>query len=272
VPTPQERAAYRQAIEDAVEARAKARAGGVDAVWRTLVQLQEEIRATLAGMPSEFDAARLPGLLRELDRHVDRWEEAAKDAVTPLYAGAVQEGALLVQLPLRVVGVDLGGALISDAVMQQVARYRAEKITNVTDVVRGKIEHEIRAVVLGGKSPMDAMLAIDGHLETGEARGIVSLRAEMQVRTEVGRLHSEAGQLQMERSLAAIPELEKSWRWSGRSRATHAAVNGQRRKVSEMYDVGGEQLPYPRSAEGSAANVIGCGCDSAPHVPGWSST
>lgn len=69
------------------------------------------------------------------------------------------------------------------------------------------------------------------------------------------------------------PEPEKVWQSQGDSRVRtgtfdHLEADGQRRKLSELYEVSGESLMHPgdTSHGASLGNVIGCRCDSVVDV------
>ena len=47
---------------------------------------------------------------------------------------------------------------------------------------------------------------------------------------------------------------------SGTARDSHLRIDGQRRALSEDFDVDGEKLRYPGDSSGSAGNVINCKC------------
>lgn len=49
-----------------------------------------------------------------------------------------------------------------------------------------------------------------------------------------------------------------------RTRDTHVEVNGQKRKIDEPFDVGGEKLMYPADPAGSAKEVLQCRCTTLP--------
>ena len=43
-------------------------------------------------------------------------------------------------------------------------------------------------------------------------------------------------------------------------RESHAAADGQRVKIGDLFNVGGEELEYPGDPSGSPENVINCRC------------
>lgn len=51
-----------------------------------------------------------------------------------------------------------------------------------------------------------------------------------------------------------------------RTRPAHVDAHGQRRKLGEQFDVGGERLRHPGDPRGSAGNIINCRCSVMPIV------
>lgn len=92
-----------------------------------------------------------------------------------------------------------------------------------------------------------------------------SFQAERIFRTETLRVASFVDQAGGEAVNEVVP-MQKQWQWSGISRVTHAAADGQTVGMKEKFHVGGESLLMPRDPAASAANVINCGC-SVIHIP-----
>ena len=97
-------------------------------------------------------------------------------------------------------------------------------------------------------------------------------RAETITRTECGRVLEMASQARMTAAAEVVPGLQKQWRHgtvTRMPRAMHLAADGQIRDVDKPFNVGGEELMYPRDPAGSAGNTINCGCYSVPYHPDW---
>jgi len=258
------------------EELARRKAGVTDArlvILDLLRLMQADVRGVLRRAPSDFDRAFLPRLLSEVDGAMERWNARVEDAALGIFEDAARLGPRLVQAPLSAMGIELGGPLISEHLLRSAANWSADKLALGLADGRAAIEAHIRLGVLGGRSPHEVMAGISKELgdDAGPFRK-VSLRAEMIMRTETGRIHSMATQARMDEAADLVPDLGKEWQWSGKSRMSHSAVNGQRRKVSEPFDVGGEQLMHPRDPDGSAGNTVACGCESIPYLARWADT
>jgi hypothetical protein len=259
----------RRAAEEEAERRARARAEGVPRLLRTLADLQQMVREELAAAPSEFDAARLPLLLREIERQVARFGEAAQSAAAPVWKEAFELGPRIVEVPLAEAGVRLGNVTLPDSLLDTLTEYAADKIGGIELAAREAIEEHVRLGVLGGQSSHQVMVGIGEELEGPGPFKTVRFRAETVMRTETGRIHSMAAEARLETAAAEVPGLGGEWLWSGKSRATHRAANGQTRLQGEPFLVGGERMRYPRDPEASAANVVLCGCEKIPWLARW---
>jgi hypothetical protein len=97
-------------------------------------------------------------------------------------------------------------------------------------------------------------------------------RAECITRQECGRILEEASQSRMEAAATVVPRLKKMWQHGASRipRLTHLAAVGQTRDVDKPFDVGGEELMYPRDMNGSPGNTINCSCYTVPFMDSWS--
>lgn len=263
---------FRRVVQDEL---ARRRAGVLDAPRRLLdllLLMQADVRGVLRQAPSEFDLVFLPRLLAEVESAITRWSARAEDAALGIFAEAAQLGPRLIQAPLAALGIEVGGPLITQALARTAANWSADKLAIGLEDGRAAIEAHVRLGVLGGNSPHEVMVGIGEQLDAPGPFRSVKLRTEMIMRTETGRIHSTATQARMEAAAELVPDLGKQWLWSGKSRQAHAAVNGQQRKVSEPFDVGGEQLMHPRDPSGSPENTIACGCEAIPWMARWETT
>jgi len=244
-------AARREVVERMVWAQAKADAGGSSYDLARLGQLQQDIQ----------------GVLLELGA---RFPETAAEWGVKLAALASET----VTAPLSVV---LGGDLLppfalSRSIAAASALTQAELITRVTRETVRRISTEIDLAAMGVKSPFEAMEAVGRSLDSPSIFGSIATRAEVIVRTELGRVQSLAGQARLEEAAQWVHTLQKQWMHSGKAtgRASHIAAHGQIRDVQDDYEVGGARLRFPRDPAASAATTIGCGCSSLPYVDGLS--
>ncbi|HEX6039134.1 hypothetical protein [Longimicrobium sp.] len=265
-----ERDRFRGVVEEEL---ARRRAGVNDGVLRILDLLrllQSSIRDVLGGLPSEFDQAFLPRLLAQVGVQIARWQAGAEDVALGFFEAAARRGPGMVDGPLGAAGIRVSGGLISDSLVRTLADYSADKLSIALADGRAAIEAHIRLGVLGGQSPQETMAGIGRELKDPGPFGRIRLRSEMIMRTETGRIHSTSAQARLEEALDLVPDLGKEWLWSRKSRAAHAAANGQKRGARERFDVGGEKLMFPRDPSGSAENNVGCGCESIPYLARWS--
>lgn len=96
-------------------------------------------------------------------------------------------------------------------------------------------------------------------------------RAMTIIRTELGRVHSLAGQQRKAQAAEVLPGLKKQWRRSGklRSRRGHDLADGQICAVDEPFIVNGVALMFPRDPTGPAKETVNCGCTSLPFMDSW---
>lgn len=123
------------------------------------------------------------------------------------------------------------------------------------DVVKSRISQFFRQYMYGDVPSEDLAWFKDRLPE---------FRREMIARTETMRALN-----------AGTYELFKEWgvdshEWltimDGRERLTHGAVNGQVRKVGEMFDVGGWKMRYPHDPAAPAGEVVNCRCTLVPVI------
>lgn len=82
-------------------------------------------------------------------------------------------------------------------------------------------------------------------------------RATMIARTEV---IGTANAASFESAKLTGLELKKKWLWSGKSRESHASVNGTTKKMDKAWIVQGKPMMYPHDPSGGPENVINCAC------------
>jgi len=267
--TPAERAErFRRSIADQVRRRGLQRDDAALRMLATLAKLQAVLEQLLEGTPSEFDAERIPIVLRQVESHLGQWTKRALGVVDVVLEKAWKIGGAIVDAPLAAVGIHVGGPLIPRSLLEEASRFTAGKIQDIGPRALARIDGEIRDLVLGGKTPHEAMKAVAADLGE-QPLPFVGFRSESVIRTEVGRLHSAAADRRLLDVAEEVAGLKKQWLWSGKSRMTHSAVNGQVRDVDGQFDVAGEKLRYPRDPAAGPSNTINCGCESVPYKADW---
>jgi hypothetical protein len=277
--TPEQRAAYARRLQVLISRAGRIEDGTVRAMRRLLREGQQEtveriafaIRKAEEG-GSTFDLARIGSTIQEIEGRLLELGEGAGRISRTAAEETADVGRLLVDEPLRVaLGTDILPAhQLPRSTVAAAADFSADLITRMTrDGIR-RISAEIQLGAIGVKDPREVLEAVGRNLDDPSIFGSLANRAEVITRTELGRLHSIAGQARQEEALQVVRNMQKQWLWSGKARLSHAAAHGQIRDVYEDYDVGGEKLMFPRDPKGSAANTIFCGCSSLPYIGGLS--
>jgi len=229
-----------------------------------LTMLQDARKAIIAeiGSARGFSAFYLRELTAEFNRVID--------AFGARY-GRLMSGATLehIDLSSRLIFEPLaraGGPTItnfvglSPDVMEAAATMRGNLITGITADLMRNIDREVRFVALGIKSPWDAMGAIGRNLTDPSVFGSIATRAEIIMRSELGRISSQATMAAMDQ-IKDVPGVKKRWLWSGISREQHAAIDGQTVDIDDMFTTpDGSQAIAPRLF-GDPAHDINCQCD-----------
>lgn len=243
---------------------------GVLAVLGTLVELQTEIRDTLDRDASAFDAYRLPELLGEIERRIERWRARAVGAVERSIESAWELGPEMVNGPFAAAEIHLGRAILPETLLEELKDYAASKIKDIGPVARKRIEEHIRRGVLGGQTPHQVMRGVQKSLKEPGPFRFVSFRAETITRTEMGRVHSLAADRRLQTAAKQVPGLKKQWIWSGKSRVMHAQISGQIREHDDRYRMpDGVRMRFPRDPEAPVEHVANCGCESVPYLDAW---
>lgn len=244
-------------------------AGAMADVRSALELVRAEIRRLLNAQPSEWRLQQLGLLRREIDDALGRLEGRIGAIWTEGSAATWSAGIALVERPLISAGVTLRFQAVSDGQLLGMRSFLTNRIADITQQAQMRIEQQLRLVIGGVSAPAEAVSGIDRVLG-GRTRS----RAITITRTELGRAYSVATQLRLAQAARTVSGLKKQWRRSGKihSRLTHDAADGQIREVDQPFDVGGEQLMYPRDPTASARNTINCGCTQLPYKDDWEVT
>lgn len=242
---------------------------------RILKQAEAHIRTTLAGQPTQWQSYHLAKLQGEVARALREAGQALEEVAAAESGRMYQLGLDLVDKPLQAAGVAIDAAAKSvsaGALAPQVHTTQLVAMQHVTTDKMGllrtttkKINDQLALVISGVQDPGKAVNAIQTLLGGDRARALAA------VRTELNTAYAAATQQRMETASAMLPGLYKQWRKSGKrnGRIEHAIVDGQKRKINEPFDVGGEKLMYPRDPNASVKNRVHCGCQSLPWMEHW---
>jgi hypothetical protein len=231
----------------------------VKKVLAILQSTRKEIAATVASTPWEL--YHLKQLKDAVNRAADDFVRQYKDVLGPAQRDLWNQGVDMVDMPLRAVGIWQAIPAI-DTTMLGVLQGYGESLAEVLgkDLAQ-KVTQEITMGLLGQKTPFDVMKSIGVNLKEKSIVTSIGSRAETITRTEGGRILEAASQARKEKAAEVVPGLQKMWLHGNTSkvpRITHVAANGQIRDVDQPFDVGGEQLMYPRDPAGSPENTINC--------------
>lgn len=169
---------------------------------------------------------------------------------------------------------DATGGLVgiaNDAVAQRLRKRTAERVVEISDHTRGLIRTAIADGVEAGEGQLEIAQRIMGKVgNLGPAGGLEGfVRAERIARTEN---HFAANLGSHEAARATGLDLDKEWGSveDSRTRASHAAADGQTVDFSAPFVVGGSELDYPGDPDGPAKEVISCRCVTlyVPRIPG----
>lgn len=227
----------------------------------------DDVRATLAGGTSDFEAFRLQMLERSIVRRLAELGEDMAKAVSARAGEAWAAGVEAVDAPIGAGGIQLD-ALLADVDIRQLQAMRTfmtGRMRDVSTTVAGQINAQLGLALIGTQTPQDAIGAVAQLVEGGRSR------ARMIVRTEVGRAYSTAAQARKVQAQPLLPGLRKQWRRSGKihSRFAHDLADGQIRKPDEPFLINGVALMHPRDPAAPAAETVNCGCVSLPFMASW---
>lgn len=259
-PTPTE------AFNSALKGRTRLINGTLDELRALLQKADADILATLAALPSDYQAWYLPQLQGEIRRVL---ELIAGDVAAAVDAGQVaawRDGGRLVDSVLAASGVSVVLPQLDTRQLSAMRQFLTEKIKDVTLDAANLINSELGLVTIGVKNPFDAIKAVTQILgETTLRRGTTI------VATELNRAFAAANQLRMEQSAQYVPGLQKKWLKSGKRepRPEHVAIHGQVQPVEKPFvlEGGAVKMMYPGDPRAPARHTINCGCASVPVVP-----
>jgi len=242
----------------------------VKRVIRQLNTARKEVAATVAS--TEWQAYHLPEMKAAIERTMQEFGRTYEVELREAQRSFWEAGIDRVDIPLREIGVYQAIPEIDMTALSILQDYGADLVGGLSKDVIKKINQELTLGIMGQKSPYDVMGAIGRKLKDKSIFRSIAVRAETITRTEAGRVLEAAGQARKEKAAQVVPGLQKQW-FYGHSpkmpRLDHMAADGQIRDVDKPFNVGGEELMYPRDPGGSARNTINCGCSSIPYHPRW---
>ncbi len=150
--------------------------------------------------------------------------------------------------------------LFEGAVLQWIKGHALERAKSITATLKGAVRQVL------------ADSFADGTGEAGTARLIRERIGKTISQTNAARIartemHTAATQGADHAARSTGLEIVKEWASAedARTRASHAAADGQEVKLDEPFSVGGELLMVPGDPRGSAKNVVNCRCAVLHH-------
>jgi hypothetical protein len=255
-----------------------ARAFGPD-VRKRVIELLEEARkrviAEVADLdPASFTSVQLQAMRAEIDRALETFRMELTRSVNASQADAFASGEAIVGQPLAAVGMPAPSFFgFSRDALAIAQAYTADLIGGLSKDAAAKINAAIQRSFLGGQPVTETIQQIGKALANGQGfSGLFSPigeRAETIALNEILRVHSIAAQARLEDAAAVNPEIKKQWTHVPIARIprfSHIQADGQVREVGEPFDVGGEDLMFPRDPGGSPENTINCHCLLRPYL------
>jgi hypothetical protein len=149
--------------------------------------------------------------------------------------------------------------------------YTADLISGISKDTGSKINAAIQRAYLGRANLTQLINQVGSALEDGKFSGLfgpMGNRALGIATNEVMRVHSLASMSRISDLADKHDGVGKQWRhlMIGVPRIAHILADGQIRQADEPFDVGGEELMYPRDPAGEPENTINCHCLVLPYV------
>lgn len=263
------KAAQREAMKDRTALLASTR----DEVVRLLKVAQEQIKATLAGTPSDYHSWYLPQLQADIQRTLTSLGEQSAAVLSSAATQAREKGAESVTAPLEAGGIRLAGQIPSLDTKQLMAMrtFMTDRIKDVSTQAATKINSELGLVMIGAQTPGDAITRVSSILGD-ESRA----RATTIVRTELGRAYAVAAHEKRLQAGEKVPGLKKQWRRSGKihSRTNHDLVDGQVQDLDQPFILHGKtgalvKMKHPHDPAAPASETINCGCVELSYMASW---
>ena len=245
-----------------------------DAEVRKVVKLLFDARKEVAAMvaSTEWQAYHLPQLKAAIERTLQDFGGKYGVDLRNAQRDFWEQGTDMVDLPLNAAGITAFIPEIDMTALSIMQGFSSDLVTGLSRSAITQINREMTVGLIGMKTPYEVMRAVGRNLKDPSIFKSIAARAETITRTECGRVLEMASQARMTAAAEVVPGLQKQWMHgtvTRMPRATHLAVDGQIRDVDKPFNVGGEELMYPRDPAGSAGNTINCGCYTVPYHPDW---
>lgn len=224
--------------EQEFETRSNALARLVRKAWRAVARLvagrlENQVVATSA------DAASLPSA----------WDVEVEAQILGFISDTYMDAAGKVRQTLDAPD----DFLLTDDLVTAYLRTARNRLHNIGDDVWEVVSAQLIEGVSTGETIPQLAARVRNTAGVSEARSLTIARTEVHAAHEAGSY---------DQALFVDPEASKIWLATEdeRTRPTHRAAEGQRRRLNEPFEVGGAQLRYPGDPLGPADEVINCRC------------
>ncbi|HYE35465.1 phage minor head protein [Methylocaldum sp.] len=259
---------FKKARAQVIKARTGLLKGTRDEIVALLNDVAAQIKALLAGQPSDYQQWYLPQLQKEIQTALAALGAKSAGVIATKSGEAWALGQAMIEKPLEAGGIRIIGELpmLDTRPLVAMRTFMTDRIQDVASSAAAKINGELGLVVIGGQSPGDAIANITKLLKEQSRR-----RATTIVRTEIGRVFATAAHERLQQAGDTVPGLKKQWRRSGKihSRPQHDAADGQIQPRDRPFIIGGHQLMYPHDPKAPASETINCGCVMLPFMESW---
>jgi len=264
--------AFQKKVDELIANAQHMETAEVKKVIALLADARKDVAATVA--TTEWQAYRLPELKNAIDRALQSFGDKYGVELREAQRSFWETGIEMVDFPIRQVGVYAAFPAIDTTVLGIMQGYGADLVKGLAKDAALRINNEITMGLMGQKTPFEVMEAVGANLKDKSIFTSIAARAETITRTEAGRVLEAASQARLTEAAKLVPGLQKQWFHGAHvrmPRPSHLAAVGQIRDADKPFDVGGEQLMYPRDPAGSAKNTINCSCYTVPYHPDWGS-
>jgi len=221
---------------------------GIAGMEAALRDLRDEIRERLALLTGAADDPFLvrlvPQMQQEINKALATFTLGANAEVRKRLEEAFDLGGGVTANALTAAGVPLAAPAISPELLASITAATEDTFAALSGRVSTRIMREVRSAAAALQPASQAITRIEDLLKSAEIRRRVKRRigfgfqAEAIVRTELGRVYSNAQQAASEQISEAIPDLRKRWVTTLGKRRGHVAAE-------ERYAVGGTTGPIP---------------------------
>lgn len=239
-------------------------------VLKSIEQSRLRIKDLVTSYPKDVKALPMgdvPKLSAQIQAEVNSALNESIKTIQQAQYGAYEAGIAAGAETASALGLSGVGFGPTSDLISIATNYTADLVRSIPTEFMTKVNGELTRAALGGRSPYEAMQAIDSLIGKGGAEG-VSYQAERIVRTEVQRIYSVTLDSQLQQFAAMVPDagkvMKKKWVSGGNRpgrRPQHQEMDGVIVPFDEPFELpDGTKLMFPRDPAGPAEHTIFCGC------------